>query len=375
MKRLLHRILLWSSLVASTAVSFAQTSKIAPDLQSLITGLLTPVNVVVQYNSAPGLLGITELLSLGGTITQQYSSIPAVAVTLPAPVVSLLALNPAVSYISPDRQVQGILDLSAAASGADVAYQAGYTGKGIGVAIVDSGIYNHPDLASRIVYRQSFVAVDQSGRLRPRHARGGHRGQQRRFLHRSAIHAHVPRHRSRRESDRPARARLRNGMSSDSIVIAAIDRAISLKSQYNIRVMNLSIGRPIFESYRLDPVCAAVTAAWKQGIVVVVAAGNLGRDGYATITSPGNDPYAITVGAMKTDGNAADQRRPDRQLQLAGADLDRSGSQARHRGAGQSGSLAAGAGLHAVAGVSAERRAARRITCSPAIRRRPSTSS
>ena len=70
--------------------------------------------------------------------------------------------------------------------------------------------------------------------------------------------------------------------------------------------MNLSIGRPIFESYRLDPVCAAVTAAWKQGIVVVVAAGNLGRNGYATITSPGNDPYAITVGAMKTEGT----RRP-----------------------------------------------------------------
>jgi hypothetical protein len=45
-----------------------------------------------------------------------------------------------------------------------------------------------------------------------------------------------------------------------------------------------------------------VTAAWKKGIVVVVAAGNLGRNGYATITSPGNDPYAITVGAMKTDG-------------------------------------------------------------------------
>ena len=85
-------------------------------------------------------------------------------------------------------------------------------------------------------------------------------------------------------------------------MIAAIDRAIALKNQYNIRGINLSIGRPIFESCTLDPLCAAVTAAWKKGIVVVVAAGNLGRNGYATITSPGNDPYAITVGAMKTDG-------------------------------------------------------------------------
>ncbi len=111
-----------------------------------------------RYNSVPGLLQITQLLTLGGTITQQYSSIPGIAVTLPAAVVSVLALDPAVAYITPDRQVAGTLDLSAAASHADIAYGAGYTGKGVGVAIVDSGIYNHPDLASRIVYRHSFVA-------------------------------------------------------------------------------------------------------------------------------------------------------------------------------------------------------------------------
>ena len=43
-----------------------------------------------------------------------------------------------------------------------------------------------------------------------------------------------------------------NGMSSDSVAIAVIDRAIALKNQYNIRVINLSIGRPIFERYTLD---------------------------------------------------------------------------------------------------------------------------
>src|SRR6266849_2349331 len=53
-----------------------------------------------------------------------------------------------------------------------------------------------------------------------------------------------------------------------------------------------------------DPICNAVAAAWKSGIVVVVAAGNLGRNGYGTVLSPGNSPYAITVGAMKTEGTA-----------------------------------------------------------------------
>ena len=91
-------------------------------------------------------------------------------------------------------------------------------------------------------------------------------------------------------------------------MIAAIDAAISLKTQYNIRVINLSLGRPVYESYTQDPLCQAVEAAWQAGIVMVVAAGNDGRDnsfdnnGYGTIGSPGNDPYVITVGAMKTEG-------------------------------------------------------------------------
>src|SRR5207247_1545238 len=100
-----------------------------------------------------------------------------------------------------------------------------------------------------------------------------------------------------------------NGQGTDSGVISAIQVAISLQGKYHIRVMNLSLGRQVFESYTQDPLCQAVEAAWKKGIVVVAAAGNSGRDnsmgtgGYATITSPGNDPYVITVGAMKTEGS------------------------------------------------------------------------
>src|SRR5207247_831557 len=81
---------------------------------------------------------------------------------------------------------------------------------------------------------------------------------------------------------------------------------ISLKSRYNSLVINLSFGRQGFESYTLDPLCQAVEAAWNAGIVVVAAAGNQGRndsaatEGYGTIAAPGNDPYVITVGAMKT---------------------------------------------------------------------------
>src|SRR5262249_49355445 len=74
-------------------------------------------------------------------------------------------------------------------------------------------------------------------------------------------------------------------------------------NQYNIQIINLSLGRGVFESYKLDPLCQAVEKAWQAGILVVVAAGNDGRDnslgthGYGTISAPANDPFVITVGA------------------------------------------------------------------------------
>jgi serine protease AprX len=104
-------------------------------------------------------------------------------------------------------------------------------------------------------------------------------------------------------------------MGTDSAIIAAIERAIALKATYNIRVINLSLGRPVFESYTKDPLCLAAEKAWLAGIVVVASAGNegrnnaLGTNGYATVNSPGNHPLVITVGAM--NGKSTDTRADD----------------------------------------------------------------
>jgi serine protease AprX len=92
------------------------------------------------------------------------------------------------------------------------------------------------------------------------------------------------------------------------MVIAAIQQAIALKSTYNIKVINLSLGRGISVGYAQDPLCQAVESAWNNGIVVVAAAGNFGRisvngsNGYGTVAAPGNDPLVLTVGAMKSIG-------------------------------------------------------------------------
>ena len=69
--------------------------------------------------------------------------------------------DPKVAYISLDRPVRGSLaqatDYADVAVGANIAASYGLTGKGVGVAIMDSGISAHPDLASRVVYRESFI--------------------------------------------------------------------------------------------------------------------------------------------------------------------------------------------------------------------------
>ena len=199
--------------------------------------------------------------------------------------------------------------------GADLATSVyGLNGTGVGIALLDSGINNNQDLngknGSRIVYSTSLV---------PNSDPNDHYGH---GTHVSGILAGDGQQSTGAKSTYEIRgiapqANLVSikvlgdtGTGTDSTVIAGIQLAVQLKSKYNIRVMNLSVGRPITTSYQLDPLCQAVQQAWQAGIVVVVAAGNDGRDnsfgnnGYGTITAPGNSPYAITVGAMNTMGTA-----------------------------------------------------------------------
>ncbi len=99
-----------------------------------------------------------------------------------------------------------------------------------------------------------------------------------------------------------------NGKASD--VIRAIEFAVANKDTLDIDVINLSLGHPIYESAATDPLVIAVEQAHAAGIVVVVSAGNFGMNpstnqvGYGGITSPGDAPSAITVGAADQKGTA-----------------------------------------------------------------------
>ena len=96
-----------------------------------------------------------------------------------------------------------------------------------------------------------------------------------------------------------ARALDANGAGTYSNVIASIDWIVANKTRYNIRVLNLSLYAPVTGPYWADPMNQAVMRAWQSGIVVVAAAGNDGATA-GTITVPGNVPYVITVGALRS---------------------------------------------------------------------------
>ena len=97
-----------------------------------------------------------------------------------------------------------------------------------------------------------------------------------------------------------------SGAGRTSDVLSAIEYAVTNRDALGLRVLNLSLGHPIFEPSDRDPLVLAVEAAARSGLIVVVSAGNFGclpqttRCGYAGITSPGNAPSAITVGSLDT---------------------------------------------------------------------------
>jgi serine protease AprX len=101
-----------------------------------------------------------------------------------------------------------------------------------------------------------------------------------------------------------------DGETSLARVLAALDwiRRNHDAPGYNIRVVNLSLGVP-GDDYRSDALAWAVEQLWQEGIVVVAAAGNNGASA-RTLDMPADDPFVIAAGAsdMKTTPDPRDDR-------------------------------------------------------------------
>jgi serine protease AprX len=300
------------ALIVVATSGLAQVSKIAAPLHGRKDN--DAADVIVQFTTTPGAIHRAKILAHGGAIKDDLSFIKALHASIPASRLDDLSQDAEVTYISPNRPIQSALNNTTAAVLANYPWSLGLDGEGVGVAVIDSGVRLVEDLRtvtrkerSRVTY--SFDTI--GGGTDDLYGHGTHVAG---IIAGNAAASSCPTCDIPLQGIAPNAKILnfhaldQNGTGTDTSVINAIYQAIHVKDEHNIRVMNLSVGRPVYESYKLDPLCQAVEAAWNAGIVVVVAAGNDGRDnsfnnhGYGTINAPGNDPYVITVGAMNTTG-------------------------------------------------------------------------
>ena len=172
MKKFLALLLI----VVSTTLAYANNAKISPELQNLPPN--QQAQVIVQYApgtqvNCSGLLGlldclVNDVLALGGTIVGDLPLINGLVAELDGTAIQTLANQSNVVYISSDRPLSPSLSNAAYAVNAPYAWQSNYTGAGVGVALIDSGVSSHPDLymgilpLSRVVYNQSFVPGNSS---------------------------------------------------------------------------------------------------------------------------------------------------------------------------------------------------------------------
>lgn len=182
-----------------------------------------------------------------------------------------------------------------ATTGADRLHTQGFSGQGIGVAVVDSGI-NHGDLNSRVVAVPLGSVDDYGHGTHVAGIIGGNGAAAQGFYRGMAPGVNLV---NLDIADA-------TGMAYESSVVGALQWIYDNRAQYNIRVVNLSLNSTLEDSYHNSPLDAAVEILWFNNMVVVASAGNKGPVGghNTTKTAPANDPFIITVGASDEHGTA-----------------------------------------------------------------------
>ena len=255
-----------------------------------------------------------------GRVTDRLPAINGLAIRVPARQARVLRRSKQVLNVTLNTRVRstGVDGGSLATTypqtvGADKLWAAGITGKGVGVAVIDSGIsgdlpdFKNADGSSRITAN----VIASVGTTRPGDDVG----------HGTHVAGIIAGNSFNRAAGDPARGAYvgiapeanliaikvadDHGDSTMVDIIAALQFVVDHKDELNIRVVNLSVSSDTPASYLDDPLDAAVEFAWHSGIVVVVAAGNRGDAADAVRYPPTNDPYVISVGATDDAGTGS----------------------------------------------------------------------
>ena len=258
------------------------------------------LDLIVRFRRSPGVAERSLIASFDGQVRRQHQS-RWMSVRVPGHKVRLLADNPAVEFVAIDADLTASMDVSRATAGqpSPVMPESALKGAGVTVAVVDSGVALHPEIQTMV------AAVDFVGLYDPLFAPGGSVDPHGHGTHVAGIIVGNGSHSDDAKfagiAPEASLVSLRvldglgRGRSSD--MLAALQWVLDHKNEYGIRVLNLSLGHPVFEAPEVDPLVQAVDALWDAGVVVVCAAGNSGRDGHGTVTSPCNSRKVITVGA------------------------------------------------------------------------------
>ncbi|HEX8085165.1 MAG TPA: S8 family peptidase [Solirubrobacteraceae bacterium] len=276
------------------------------------------VDVIVQLRPGADAAAATAAAErAGGRITRRLPLIRGLVVTgIPARDAAGLGTRRDVRAVSLNAAVKesGTVDPVALRTSfnqsirADRSWAMGTTGKGIGVAVVDTGIAgDHPDF--RISQTDTRSRVIATAVANPDAPRAGDQ-----YGHGTHVAGLIAGNGTNRDAADPLYGRYAgvapdanlisvkvddgNGATTLADVVAGLQFVVDFRTEYNIRVVNLSLRSSVAESYLTDPLDAAVEQAWFAGIVVVAAAGNGGTTEGAAHYSPGNDPHIITVGAV-----------------------------------------------------------------------------
>jgi serine protease AprX len=259
------------------------------------------IDVLVRFRRPPGEAEHRFLGRLGGRIRRPLG-FGWISVDLPGRAVTALAASPAVEIVAFDAPVAAAtMDVSRDAAGEarPDAPEASLRGAGVTIAIIDSGVAPHPEIplpaaAVDFVGRDGYVSWWNPGDP------NGH------GTHVAGIMVGDG---SRSPGGQTAgvapdaglvsiRVLDQNGVGRTSDVLAALQWVLQYRQTYGIRILNLSLGHPVYEPAAQDPLVQAVDAVWDAGVVVVCSAGNSGREGHGTISSPCNSRKVVTVGAL-----------------------------------------------------------------------------
>ena len=297
-------------------------------------------NVIVQYASEPDQQQESRMAALGAVRRKYMPFVGAAVYEVPRDKIASLAKDRSVLSVSPDRPVAGFMDSAIPSIRADFALTGARDGQGVGIAVIDSGINVTGDMMkgsrSRVVYSANFSG---SGTTADGFGHGTHVAS---IIAGDGTMSSGPNfYRSFRGVAPGAnilsfRVLDDNGMGTESSVIQAINQAILLKNLFNIRVINLSLGRPVFESYLSIPFArrwkkrGTPASSWWWRPAMRGRNQTQGTNGYATIMAPANDPLVITVGAMKDDDQRFSRTTTLSRATVRKAPRNRSCGETRH---------------------------------------------